>query len=134
MTTVIPVGGIVLLLAAAPTFAHHSFSMEFDSRQQVTLRGVVTKVEWRNPHTYLYVDVNNSEGKLIHWTFETAGPAGLARAGWHRDSVKVGDQVTVSGYRSRAGLNIASARSIILMDGRRLSAASVYDGGPWSNQ
>jgi hypothetical protein len=133
MTTVIPVGGIVLLLAAAPTFAHHSFSMEFDSRQQVTLRGVVTKVEWRNPHTYLYVDVKNSEGKVIHWTFETAGPAGLARAGWHRDSVKVGDQVTVSGYRSRAGLNIASARSIILMDGRRLSAASAYDGGPWSN-
>jgi Family of unknown function (DUF6152) len=133
MTTVILVGGIVLLLAATPAFAHHSFSMEFDSKQLVTLRGVVTKVEWRNPHTYLYVDVKNSEGKAINWTFETAGPAGLARAGWHRDSVKVGDQVTVSGYRSRAGLNIASARSIILMDGHRLSAASAYDGGPWSN-
>jgi hypothetical protein len=130
MTTVIPVGGIVLLLAAAPTFAHHSFSMEFDSRQPVTLRGIVSKVEWRNPHTYLYVEVKGGEGKAVNWTFETAGPAGLARAGWHRDSVKVGDQVIVSGYRSRAGLNIASARTVVLMDGHKLSAGSAYDGGP----
>jgi len=99
MTTVIPMGGIALLLAAAPGFAHHSFSTEFDSGQPVTLRGVVTKVEWRNPHTYLYVDVKNRAGKVINWIFETAGPAGLARSGWHRDTVKVGDQVTVSGYR-----------------------------------
>jgi hypothetical protein len=130
MTAVIPVGGIVLLLAAAPVFAHHSFSMEFDSGQPVTVRGVVTKVEWRNPHTYLYVEVKDGKGKLINWTFETAGPAGLARSGWHRDSVKVGDQVIVSGYRSRAGLNIASARTVVLMDGHKLSAGSAYDGGP----
>jgi hypothetical protein len=130
MTVVIPVRGIALLLAAAPIFAHHSFSMEFDSSQPVNLRGVVTRVEWRNPHTYLYVDVKGGEGKMTHWTFETAGPAGLARSGWHRDSVKVGDQVTVFGYRSRAGLNIASARTVVLMDGHKLSAGSAYDGGP----
>ena len=133
MTVVIPVGGIVLLLAATPIFAHHSFSMEFDSSQPVNLRGVVTKVEWRNPHTYLYVDVKDGEGKAINWTFETAGPAGLARSGWHRDSVKVGDHVAVFGYRSRAGSNIASARSVVLMDGHRLSAGSAYDGGPRPN-
>jgi hypothetical protein len=133
MTSVIPLGGIALLLAATPIVAHHSFSMEFDSSQPVNLRGVVTKVEWRNPHSYLYVDVRNANGKVSNWTFETAGPARLARSGWHRDSVKVGDQVTVSGYRSRSGLNIGSARSVVLMDGQRLAAGSEYDGGPRSN-
>jgi hypothetical protein len=133
MTVVIPVGGIVLLLAATPVFAHHSFSTEFDASQPVNLRGVVTKVEWRNPHTYLYVDVKDGEGRVINWTLETAGPAGLARSGWHRDSIKVGDRVTVSGYRSRAVSNIASARLVVLMDGHRLSAGSAYDGGPRPN-
>lgn len=133
MTAVIPVGGIVLLLAATPTFAHHSFSMEFDSSQPVTLRGVVTKVEWRNPHTYFYVDVKGGGGKVVNWTFETAGPTGLARSGWHRDSVKVGDEVTVIGYRSRAVSNIASARAVVLMDGHKLMAGSAYDGGPQGN-
>ena len=133
MTAVIPVGGIALLLAAAPIFAHHSFAMEFDSRKPVNLRGVVTKVEWRNPHAYLYLDVRDGERKVTNWTFETAGPAGLARNGWHRDSVKVGDHVAVFGYRSRAVSNIASARSVVLMDGHRLSVGSPYDGGPGSN-
>src|SRR5260370_42038354 len=112
MTVVIPVGGIALLLAAAPVFAHHSFSMEFDSSRPVNLRGVVTKVEWRNPHTYLYVDVKGGEGKAINWTFETAGPARLARNGLHRDLVKGGDQGTGFGYRSRVGLNISSSRGV----------------------
>jgi hypothetical protein len=107
--------------------------MEFDSSQPVTLRGVVTKVEWRNPHTYFYVDVKGTGAKVTNWTFETAGPTGLARSGWHRDSMRVGDEVTVFGYRSRAGANIASAREVVLMDGHKLMAGSAYDGGPRGN-
>jgi hypothetical protein len=121
------------VLAAAPVFAHHSFSMEFDSSQPIQLTGVITRVDWRSPHSYFYMDVKDENGKLVNWTFEAAGPAGLSRNGWSRDSIRVGDHVTVSGYRARSAAQIASARAVTLLDGRRLSAGSAYDGGPHAN-
>jgi hypothetical protein len=119
-----------LLAIAGPLSAHHAFAVEFDAKRQVTLSGVVTKVDWSNPHTYFYVNVKEQSGSLVNWTFETAGPNTLAKLGWDRKSLKVGDQVTVTGYRARGAANIASARSIVLADGRKVSAGSPVDGGP----
>ena len=121
---------IGLVAIAAPLSAHHAFAVEFDAKKQVTLSGVVTKVDWSNPHTYFYLNVKEQSGSLVNWTFETAGPNTLAKLGWDRKSLKVGDQVTVTGYRARGASNIASARSIVLADGRKVSAGSPVDGGP----
>jgi hypothetical protein len=118
------------LLQAPPLSAHHSFAAEFDAKQRITVKGVVTKVEWTNPHTYFYVDVKGERGAVVNWAFETAGPNTLARQGWSRQSLKAGDQVTVTGYRARDGLLIASAREVVLSDGRKVFVGSTVDGGP----
>jgi Family of unknown function (DUF6152) len=118
------------LLLRIPLPAHHSFAVEFDVKQRVTLKGVVTKVEWTNPHTYFYVDVRGESGAVVNWAFETAGPNTLARQGWSRQSLKIGDQVTVTGYRARDGSPIASAREVVLSDGRKVFVGSTIDGGP----
>lgn len=117
--------------AAIPIYAHHSVGAEYDLSQRITLEGRVTKVEWMNPHVYLYVDVKTA-GKTLNWACETAGPNTLARQGWSRSSVKIGDRVTVVGYRARDGARVASAREVILADGRKIFVASPYDGGPKS--
>jgi Family of unknown function (DUF6152) len=124
---------IVGLFFSAPVFAHHAFSAEYDAREPVMVRGTVTKVEWSNPHAYVYLQVRDKEGNTAIWTFEMAGPLALAHDGWTRDSIRAGDQLTVFGYRSWSGLNIASARSVVLKTGQKLSAGSPYDGGPKEN-
>jgi hypothetical protein len=113
----------LLLLAAAPTFAHHSVSAEFDVKRQITYTGVITRVEWRNPHIYFYVDVKDANDKVTNWAFEGAGPNTLARLGWMRDTLKVGDRVTVVAFPARDGANVASAQKITLANGR-----TVLDG------
>lgn len=120
-----------LILRQTPAYAHHSVGSEFDLSKQITLEGRVTKIEWMNPHVYLYVDVS-TDGKTAHWACETAGPNTLERQGWSRMSLKIGDRVTVVGYRARDGAYVASAREIVLADGRRLFVGSPYDGGPKS--
>lgn len=132
---VMRVSSVLLLLMigvaslVAPASAHHAFAAEFDISKRITLKGVVTKIEWSNPHTYFYVDVKEGSN-VVNWAFETAGPNTLARLGWDRHSLKIGDQVTVVGYRARDGANIASAREVTLADGRRVFAGSAADGGP----
>ena len=120
-----------LLLPEMPTYAHHSVGAEFDLSKRITLQGRVTKVEWMNPHVYVYVDVN-ANGKSANWACETAGPNTLARQGWSRMSLKIGDRVTVFGFRARDGAYVASAREVVLADGRKVFVGSPYDGAPKS--
>jgi WD40 repeat protein len=119
-----------LLIAAIPTFAHHSFAAEFDINKTVTLKGVVTKIEWMNPHAWFYVDVTAADGKIEHWQCETGAPIELLRRGWKKSDMKVGDQVTVQGYRAKDGTNTANARLVTLPDGKKIFSGSADDGGP----
>jgi hypothetical protein len=118
-----------LILPGPPTYAHHSVGAEFNLSKRITLQGRVTKIEWMNPHVYLYVDVD-SGGKTANWACETAGPNTLARQGWSRTSLKIGDHVSVSGYPARDGANVASAREVVMADGRKIFVGSPYDGAP----
>jgi hypothetical protein len=119
-----------LALSAAPAFAHHSFAAEFDSNQSVTLKGSVAKVEWLNPHVWLYVDVKDESGKVAHWQCEGGAPNGLTRQGWGKTSLKEGDEIIIEGFRAKDATNTCSARSVKLPDGRRVFAGSPDDGGP----
>lgn len=105
--------------------AHHSFSAEFDSDKPIRLTGVVTKLEWTNPHAWFYIDVKDESGKVANWGWELGSPNGLLRTGWTRNSLKIGTEVTVEGSRARDGGNTANARVIIVTaTGQRLFAAS----------
>jgi hypothetical protein len=117
-------------MLALPLFAHHSFSAQFDAAKPVILEGVVTKVDWFNPHVYFYVDVKDAKGATANWACETGAPNGLIRQGWKRDSLKVGDRVTVSAYLAKDGSKTVDARVVTLADGRRIFAGSPNDGGP----
>jgi hypothetical protein len=113
-----------VLLTATSALAHHSFASEYDSKQPITLKGVVTKVEWQNPHAYFYVNVkDDTTGALTNWALEMGAPSGLQRQGWTRNTLQVGDQVTVEGSRARNGSNLANARTVF-KDGKKLGAAS----------
>ena len=118
------VGAVALVASAMPVFAHHSFAAEFDSTKTVSLTGVVTKVEWMNPHTYFYVDVKDAQtGKVTNWACEMGSPNGLTRQGWTRNTLKVGMTVSFNGTRAKDGTNRANARDV-LVDGKKLGAAS----------
>jgi hypothetical protein len=123
MRKVTRVGGIILALAAAaPAAAHHSFATQYDADQPVTLTGIVTKVEWMNPHARFYVDVKDESGNVTNWNLELASPNVLTRNGWSRNSLKEGDQVTVEGARARSGAHMANARTVTLADGKQVFA------------
>jgi hypothetical protein len=119
--------GLGLLVPAVPVLAHHSFAAEYDANKPVTLKGTVSKVEWTNPHARFYVDVQDDSGKVITWNLELASPNVLVRNGWGRNTVKVGDAVTVSGSMAKDGANLANARSVVLADGRKVFAGSQAD-------
>lgn len=114
---------VVALLVSSPVFGHHSFGAEYDDTKPVTITGVVTKVDWENPHMHFYVDVKDDAGEMVHWKFEGFPPNMLIRQGWRRDvTMKVGDTVTVFGWRARDGTNFAHSREITLADGRKITS------------
>ncbi len=114
----------MLLSFGIPAWAHHSFSAVFDADSPVEANGTVTKVEWRNPHAWIYIDVEGENGNVVNWAFELGSPNGLRRRGWSRDTVKVGDVISVSGYRARDGSNRGNVASLTLADGRELTGNS----------
>ena len=113
-----------LLLAPIAALAHHSFDAEFDRNKPVTLTGSVTRVDWGNPHIWVFMDVKDETGKVSNWGVEGGAPNALFRNGWRKDSLKVGDIVTVEGFRGRDGSQRANANRVTLPDGRRVFAGS----------
>ena len=121
----------MITAAVAPAIAHHSFGAEFDSEQGFEYTGIVTKIEWLNPHVYFYVDVDETgNGEITNWAMEMGSPNGLMRRGWTRNSLRVGDEVQVEGSKARDGSNKGNARTVILASGRQLFAGSSEDVTP----
>jgi hypothetical protein len=112
------------LLSAASMFAHHSFSAEFDASKTVTLKGNVTKVDWLNPHIWIYLDVKDNAGKVAHWQCEGGAPNSLTRNGWTKNDLKQGDAVTINGTLAKDASNTCNASQVALPDGRRVFAGS----------
>jgi hypothetical protein len=112
-------------LTVTPALAHHSFAAEYDSKKQVSMKGIITKVDWMNPHVYFFIDVKDDSGNITNWGFEMGPPAGLQRGGWTRNTMKVGDEVIVEGTLAKDGARQANARSVVMANtGKKLGAAS----------
>lgn len=111
--------GLALCAAGLPLTAHHSFAAEYDGKQMITLTGTITKVEWTNPHIYIFMDVTDASGKVTNWSLEGYPPNTLKRTGFERKMLKTGDKITVTAYKSRDGSNTGAGREITFPDGSK---------------
>lgn len=116
--------GFGLFLLGTPVLAHHSFMVEFDLNKPVTLKGVVTKVEWSNPHISFYLDVTDESGKLTNWGVDAAAPSALLRRGWDKTGLKPGDIITVEGFHARNRKPFAAGNTVTFPDGRKIFVGS----------
>lgn len=131
--TLVAALGSLLLVASPSAFAHHSFQAEYDASKPVTVKGVIKKLDWVNPHAYFWVEETGPDGKVTTWAFETLSPNALARQGWNRNSLKPGDMVTVEAYLAKDGKPLAdgsthaNSKSVTRADGRKVFVGSSAD-------
>ena len=129
-TKLFTIGAGLVLAAALPVYAHHSFAAEFDINKPVKLTGAVTKLEWMNPHIWVYLDVKDEQGNTTHWQCEGGAPNTLTRNGWSKESLRYGDQVTIDGSLAKDGSNTCNIRVAKLPDGRSVFAGSSGGDAP----
>ena len=122
--------GFLVAGAAKPLPAHHSFSAEFDAKKPVKVEGTVTKMQWTNPHAWVYMDAKGPDGKVENWAVEVGSPTVLFRRGFTRSSLPPGTKIVVEGYRAKDGSRRANGRDITFVDGRKLFVGSSGTGAP----
>src|SRR5262245_24172764 len=123
-TLAVVIAGVGFAVAGPTLQAHHAFAAEYDANRPVTLKGIVTRIEWTNPHSHVFLDVTDDAGATNAWKLELASPTVLLQNGWRKKSLEVGDTVSVEAARAKDGSSTANARVFIFADGRRLSAGS----------
>jgi hypothetical protein len=116
----IVLAGACLFLAVAPLCAHHSFAAEFDVHRPIKMRGTVTKLDWINPHSWIFIDVKGAEGKSVSWMIEGGSPNALLRLGFTKDALPVGSEILVEGFQAKDGSNRGVGQSVSFADGRKL--------------
>ena len=124
------VAGVLAAAAALPVLAHHSFAAEFDAAKPVKLEGVVTKMEWINPHSWIHLDVKTASGEVQKWMVEGGAPNALLRRGWNRNSLPAGTKIAVQGFQAKDGSFRANGRDITFEDGKKLFVGSSNIGAP----
>lgn len=127
--------GVGMMLLSFPLRAHHAFSAEFDANNPVTLKGVVTRIEWINPHSWLHIDVKDpASGKVTPWKIEMGAPNQLLRRGWNKKSLPPGTEVVVEGYRAKNGSDIANGGNVTLSNGNKMFVGSSGTGAPYDTE
>ena len=133
MLCAIVLGGSVLA-APLPLRAHHAFTAVFDASKPITLQGTVTKVEWNNPHAWIYIDVQSPDGEVVNWAIEGGSPNALVRRGWKKTSLPIGEEIIIDGFLAKDGTPTANGRDITLPDGRQMFVGSSGTGAPLPNE
>ncbi len=120
----------VFIWTSSSAMAHHAFAAEYDIDQPITIKGKLTKIEWTNPHGWIYVDVLGTDGKVVNWAVEFGAPNALLRRGARKDDFPIGGEVTVNGYRAKSGKEVIAGSTVKLPDGRDFFAGSEGTGNP----
>ena len=130
LTFILLLAGALAVLGAPAAIAHHAFTAEFDGTKPVMLQGVVTRMDWVNPHSWIYIDVPQPDGSVQQWEVEAGAPNAMFRRGWNKNSIPVGTEIVVEGYRAKNGKNIANGRNVTFPDGRKMFVGSSGTGAP----